>query len=362
MMNTNKQSNIWDGQPLDSITGIYNALAHLTLPKPMTGIMESIALGSEKNKFKKAIFECLEIGGIKAKIETKRYLFGLVNSISTITIQTVNTLLGYKNLPLDVFIQVGIDNGGSFYSAVKAATSPSDEKHASSITTVYQMILQASEKLGIDIEFDAPPTLNNEQSAKSPSKLEGKRSPSPAKPCNSQSDSEEPMQICSDEDEKKSDYLSSHAYGAKAALCFNASKSTNGHFAVIVDAAQSVGERKYDWTNAIKIQLGYKELPMLYAVLVGWRKSAKFDAHGAANDKSFEIERQDGENGKDGKFFVKVNAKGATMRAVPIGPMDAYPIMLVVLRQIIQDAPDEFRNKPEILIAMMKAAQKIGTA
>lgn len=334
-------NNAWLDRHIVSVADVFEALEYLTLPRPSNEIIELIGTGAEKGKFKDALEACLRVDGKEPDKETKRYVVGLINSVSNTTIQAVSSLLGYEKVPLEAFVIVGQEKGTTFYNAVRAAIAPNDPAHANGKTVVEELLQYAVDKAGGKLVKTTPQTG---QSAKV------KQAPPEASPPTSSHDEQA---IQNTEEDAGNGYYSTHAYGGGAALCFNATKTTKNHFSVIVDAALSIGERKYDWSKAIKIQLSHKELPILYGVLVGWHNSAKFDAHGPANDKSFHIERQ------EGKLYAKVIAKSEKQRAVPIGPMDILPIMNLVLSQIIKESPTEIRNHPNIIIGQMRAAQNI---
>ena len=124
------------------------------------------------------------------------------------------------------------------------------------------------------------------------------------------------------------DYLSFHVYGGKAALCFGADQTRRGLHTVYLDAAPAVGEREYDWTQRIRIQLTRIELPEVAAVLLGYLPKCEFGNHGAERTKGFSIEAQ------QGKFFVKVWEKGNSVRAVPMILEDAFYVSGLLLRQL----------------------------
>jgi len=339
----------WGGKPINSVDVVMEALDYLDMPVPSREAVTILASSTEKARFKGAIEECLMMnGGKPPSVESKRYLFGLVSCISEMMRSAVQQI-GYGEVGFDVLIQVGKSNGMAFRSAINAAMTKTDPNHHMSFDFVETELSQACDGLGL------PPIAKHNR----PRPVASQRQAAPARqqasaPQASSSNSEDADEVINNNGDDDKRFLSTHVYGGKAALCFNASTSRDKtNYTIGVDAAVAIGERTYDWKAAIKIQLGHKELPLLYAVLVGWRNSVKFDAHGAANDKSFEIERQ------DGKFFVKVSAKGQPQRAVPMGAQDAYPVSLVVLSQIIKQAPKELQDHADIIIHMMKQTLQI---
>ena len=122
--------------------------------------------------------------------------------------------------------------------------------------------------------------------------------------------------------------LSFHVYGGKAALCFGVSETKGGVPTISIDAAESKGNRAYDWKKKISIQLTQGELATFTGILFGLMTSCKFQGHGPANDKGFEFERQ-GEN-----FFYKAMAKDRKVLAVKIMPADAFAITSLFFKQL----------------------------
>jgi hypothetical protein len=293
MSQSNSQNKAWCGEPLDSMKSIYKAIAHLGLPQPSVGVLEIIAISSsEKKALKMALIECLQIGGVEPKKETIRFLKGLFYSVSNTTIQKVTAFLGYKNLPLKVFIRVGLDNGCAFVKAVNASTSPTDPGHSTSVNDVFEILRQVTLNIDYPFEYKAPPSQSNLTSKQSEINHNSSQSSKKLHVENT----EDSSQNHGDEDLNRADFYSTHVYGSNAALCFNAVKQDDkGHYSVIVDGAMATtpNSQKYIWKQAIKFKLGHKELPRLYSVLVGWKNSIKL-THSTETDKYFEIERQNG--------------------------------------------------------------------
>lgn len=136
-------------------------------------------------------------------------------------------------------------------------------------------------------------------------------------------------------------YSSFKAYGGKSALSFEKDKGKDGDHRVSVQGAPCVGERKYDWSKKIVVQLSDRECRLMYAVLAGVIPKFEATQHGANKDKTFSIEAQ-----ASGKFFAKVaqakstDGKVGGMFAVPIEPVDASYFAGLVLRQLKANAPE----------------------
>ena len=113
--------------------------------------------------------------------------------------------------------------------------------------------------------------------------------------------------------------LTFKAYGRKAALGFREHIATQGYPTVMLEAATSVGERRYDWQRKISVQMMPRELPAVACVLTGALNQCEFRNHGTEKNKGFSIQRQ------EGQYFVKVFRAGdeRAMHAVPVPDTDA---------------------------------------
>ena len=124
----------------------------------------------------------------------------------------------------------------------------------------------------------------------------------------------------------------------------------------MVDAAVSSGTKSYDWKNALHIWLDINEVGAVLAVFRRWRKGIEFNAHGAANDKSFAIEFQ-GQH-----FYAKVQSRKSSShptRAVKILPTDATEVSILFLTQLADSYPAIPLNE---LLATVRATHQIGDA
>lgn len=353
-------------KPIDSIDAVCDAIKFLKYPHISMENIKVLSTRPEKGRFKKALEECLGIHGHPPSVETQKYLYGLTACLSGEMILDLEQI-GIANVPFDVLLEIGKTNGAAFRQATKAAINPTHPKHDLGLSVVSENISTAAALLGIEFHAAAKAKIKAEDATTNAS-----TTPTTSYAAQSQSRvslpprntlPENPPSRLPAQDTSKpttnssagevSKWLSTHAYGSKAALCFNAGISPDNAHVVRLDAALAIGEKRYDWAKAIKIQLGHKELPLLFSVLVGWRNGVKFGSHGKQNDKSFEIVRQ------EGGFFAKVSAKNETVRAVPITSLDAYAVMTVTLTQILRQAPDELKGNTEVVLKLIKAANDL---
>lgn len=125
-----------------------------------------------------------------------------------------------------------------------------------------------------------------------------------------------------------------HVYGGKAALCFTADTTRRGDHTIALDGASLLAPKTYDWKNKIRIQLTRGELPVVAAVLLGFKQECEFKNHGPSNDKGFSLKRQDG-----GKIFASVFAAGQPVKAVPVFAPDLMWVAALVLQQVQKNCP-----------------------
>ncbi|WP_432263258.1 hypothetical protein [Cupriavidus sp. TMH.W2] len=147
------------------------------------------------------------------------------------------------------------------------------------------------------------------------------------------------------------DYLSHHIYGGKAAACFSADLTRSGLETVRIEAADSKGQRQYDWKDKVAIQLSSRELPLVLATLMQWLPKFEGKGHGANNEKWFTLENQ------PGKLYLSVNCKGKNVRGVPIMAGDSYSLCTLLMRQMLKNDP--FLSSEALLTIVQKQAEML---
>ncbi|MDR5799093.1 MULTISPECIES: hypothetical protein [Caballeronia] len=149
--------------------------------------------------------------------------------------------------------------------------------------------------------------------------------------------------------QQEKDYLSQHIYGGKAAACFSADTTRSGTATVRIEAAESKGQRQYDWKDKVSIQLSSRELPLVLATMMQWLPLFEGKGHGANNEKWFALENQ------AGKLYLSVNCKGKNVRGVPIMAGDAYSICTLIMRQMLKNDP--FLSSEALLMIVKKQGE-----
>ena len=128
-------------------------------------------------------------------------------------------------------------------------------------------------------------------------------------------------------------------YGLRAALTVEMddlrTKDEGGETlpTVILEAAQALGNRTYDWTNKIAFQFMRRELPLLACSLLGLLdKPLELGNHGQEANKFFVITDQ-GE-----RLFVQVR-QGSRLLAVPVGAADVHAWLNLVMLALARHSP-----------------------
>lgn len=131
-----------------------------------------------------------------------------------------------------------------------------------------------------------------------------------------------------------------HIYAQSAALTIEIDdlrlENEHGQFlqTVILEAAKSHGDRRYDWTNKISFQFMQRELPLLACSLLGkLRSPLALENHGTGANKSVVItDQQD-------KVYIQVKQR-ARVISVPVGPSDVHAWLALVFKALRANSPE----------------------
>lgn len=130
------------------------------------------------------------------------------------------------------------------------------------------------------------------------------------------------------QEEKKFENM--HVYGGRGAMSFEATTTRKEDPSVTIDGAKATGPKNYLWGEKVSFQFTVKELPVLASVLLGIRKSCKFNLHGPNSDKYFELEFQ------GDKYYAKVGESKAQKHvAIPLPLEESFYITDMVLSQLM---------------------------
>lgn len=135
------------------------------------------------------------------------------------------------------------------------------------------------------------------------------------------------------QDEKPKWGDSFHVYAGKAALCFcevvtrQSDKAT-----VMIEAARSKGD-SYDWNDKVLLMLTIAELPLVLGFYFGYLDTLELKGHGKQKEKAVTFANQ------GNQFFITVLMRGQPPRAVPMPPKDSYPVISMLLKQMLKNDP-----------------------
>ncbi len=116
-------------------------------------------------------------------------------------------------------------------------------------------------------------------------------------------------------------------FGSSGALCAEAVVSQTGYPTVNLEFA-IVRDGKAAWDNKMVIQPDSRELPLLAALLIGYRASVSFKR----DDKGVELKRQTGN-----KVYMRASSN-ALLVNVPAVAGDAYQLATLVLDQLAKSS------------------------
>lgn len=95
-----------------------------------------------------------------------------------------------------------------------------------------------------------------------------------------------------------------------------------GGWTLRAEAAKAASDG-VDWSRKIALQVMREELPLLIAVIMGWRQVFEVRHHGPARNKSMRLENQDG-----GALYLDLR-EGARGAAVPIGAGHRFDLAML---------------------------------
>jgi hypothetical protein len=336
---------------LNSIRTVTEVMEKNQLPRiPQQAL---IAIGkSEGETFKKALVAIAN--NTDPADEFKNYVYK-VTGLLTQPIMAGLVSLGFSDVPPSILIKIGKQNFQEFRAQLTKAMqgdknsqawiansirSNSDEGQAAPTAAPQQRI-----------EAPAPmrqPEPNNVQQMPSrPTQRNTAAAPNDDQPypgTRSQQGSSTERQ-----------FSSLHLYGGKAAHCYNLSEKDGVH-SINLDAAKMVeGQRKVNWDDSVRLRFTERELFSLYACLIGLVPKVEFKSHGAANDKSYTLERQTDQYGT--KFFASCSAKDKGARGVPFALDEGVRLSAIIMRQLIKNYPEHTPESLDRLIRSVMTAR-----
>lgn len=124
-----------------------------------------------------------------------------------------------------------------------------------------------------------------------------------------------------------------HVYAGKAALCFAECMTRQEDKATLmIEVAQASGD-VYNWQDKIMLMLTPSELPLVLGFFVGYLDKLELKGHGRQQEKAMTLTNQ------GNQFFITMIMRGQAPRAVPVPAKDSYPVLTMLLRQMLKNDP-----------------------
>jgi hypothetical protein len=114
---------------------------------------------------------------------------------------------------------------------------------------------------------------------------------------------------------------------------------------VVIAGAHASGGTGFDWAHKVTFACALRELPLLLAVLLGWRDRAEFKLHDVHGGKILLLEHQ--EHG----LYVKLREAGARAVGVPVAALDRYSLAMLVLNVM---AANDISGDPQTVLAVCR--------
>ena len=240
------------------------------------------------------------------------YVRAVMAGATPATRAVVDRIFGEGVVPLEDLIEISKAEGRTFRTAVRAiheqigdGTAETDYlAHTISITAGYTLL---------------PPGGRTRQSLPRP-RADSVTAPPPVQ----QGAAEAPT----------TSFRSIHLYGRQTALCISDDTLRKTKQPTLrLEVAKAVSEGRYDWENKKVFQCTPGELALLYGVFAGFAEKAEFSGHGANNEKSLSLVRQ------ENKYFISLRFGKNAVYGLPIQPVDSFIPMAMIFGRLKECCP-----------------------
>lgn len=136
-----------------------------------------------------------------------------------------------------------------------------------------------------------------------------------------------------------------HVYAGKAALCFaECLTRLDGKATLMIEAAQTTADG-YNWQNKMMLMLTQAEQPLVLGFFAGYIDKLELKGHGRQKEKGITLVNQ------GNQFFITMIMRGHPPRAVPMPAKDCYPVLTMLLRQMLRNDP---HLTPQLILQLSK--------
>lgn len=130
-------------------------------------------------------------------------------------------------------------------------------------------------------------------------------------------------------------------FAGKAALCVTENTTpAGGKHTITFEVAQTDSNGKAQWNKKVALMLTIPEQVLVLGVFRGFLNKVELKGHGAQHDKALTIVNQ------GDRFFLTMIKRGQPPRAIPVPAAYAYPIITMLIKQMI-------RNDPHLSVEML---------
>lgn len=322
----------------NSAEGITKILQHLSLPIPDRAGYLAISQ-AESSKFSVAV---TKVANKASDLETILEYVRNVVAAAHPDARTAAAMTGYRAIEIVMLIDIAKREGRSFRNAVRMVLADGNRNEQGTALAYLQGLIE--EYGGSTDTFGGAPSKNeilevDESKPERPSDGQAvdrvcdlrpeKQSPKIAGPTKAGN----PVTERQGDAAKKQYGESIHVYAGKAALCFAECDTRQGDKATLmIEVAQASGEN-YNWQDKIMLMLTPAELPLVLGFFVGYLEKLELKGHGRQKEKAMTLTNQ------GNQFFITMIMRGQAPRAVPVPAKDGYPVLTMLLRQMLKNDP-----------------------
>jgi len=321
-----------------SAEGITKILQHLSLPIPDRAGYLAISQ-AEASKFSEAV---TKVANKAPDSETILEYVRNVVAAAHPDARTAGAMTGYRAVEIVTLINIAKSEGRSFRNAVRMVLADGNRNEQGTALAYLQGLI---EEYGGSTDTFGVQTSNKDTLPADVSKLEQPGSRQSAdnvrelRPEKQSPEMAAPTQAGSPATERPADAAkkqygeSIHVYAGKAALCFAECTTRQGDKATLmIEAAQASGDG-YNWQEKIMLMLTPAELPLVLGFFVGYLEKLELKGHGRQQEKAMTLTNQ------GNQFFITMIMRGQAPRAVPMPAKDGYPVLTMLLRQMLKNDP-----------------------
>lgn len=321
-----------------SAEGISEILKHLSLAIPDRAGYLAISQ-AEATKFSEAV---TKVANKAPDSETILEYVRNVVAAAHPDARTAAAMTGYRAIEIVTLIDIAKREGRSFRNAVRMVLADGNRSEQGTALAYLQSLIEEN---GVSADGFGVATLNSDmlqtdvinkdqqQSRQSADNVHALRPENQRQDPPTSSSPAGQAQERQNDTAKKQYGESIHVYAGKAALCFAECMTRQEDKATLmIEVAQASGD-VYNWQDKIMLMLTPSELPLVLGFFVGYLDKLELKGHGRQQEKAMTLTNQ------GNQFFITMIMRGQAPRAVPVPAKDSYPVLTMLLRQMLKNDP-----------------------